>query len=174
MQATYYFACNLLLGLPPPAFLKNNATKKKKCKEMQLAGGFASGVQLPSRVSALGGRVGVELGRQSLLLPPPPPGRLGEEGGGRPDAGEGGFCWQLLSGGDRAAAAGADPAAQTMRGWGTCRHATAPGPRVRTRQPPPGSCSPPPSPEGVSGWPAPSAAETPRHRFRATPWPRAQ
>lgn len=54
--ATYYFACNLLLSLPPPAFLNHN--NKKKCKEIQLAGGFAFGVQLPSSVSALGGRGG--------------------------------------------------------------------------------------------------------------------
>lgn len=92
-------------------------------------------MQLPPSVSALAGgegAVGVELGRRRLLLPPPPPPlRLGEEGGGRSGRGGG---WVLLCNFSRlrasaraaAAAAAADGAAQTLRGWGTWRHASPP------------------------------------------------
>lgn len=94
MQATYCFACNLLLGLPPPAFLKNN---NKKCKEIQHAGGFAFGVQLPSSVSALAGREGWGLnlaGGASFCRRRRR--RLADSGkrvGDGRSAGEGGFCF---------------------------------------------------------------------------------
>ncbi|XP_004413562.1 PREDICTED: uncharacterized protein LOC101381712 [Odobenus rosmarus divergens] len=78
-----------------------------------------------------------------------------------------GSALQLLSRWESAAAA-ADWAAQTLRRWETCRHATPLGPRVRKRRPPLLPSPPYASPEGVSGGPAPRAADTLRHRFRAT------
>lgn len=56
-----YFATNLLFRLQlafRPATPFSLKIIIKKCKEIQLAGGFAFGVQLPSSVSALAGRDG--------------------------------------------------------------------------------------------------------------------
>lgn len=34
--ATYYFACNLLLGLPPPAFFNHNNKSAKKSSSLEV------------------------------------------------------------------------------------------------------------------------------------------
>lgn len=83
MQATYCFACNLLLSLPPPAFLKNNNLKMQR-NPVRWRFCIWRATSFKCERARREGEMGVELGRRCLLLPPPPPPRrLGEEGGGQ-------------------------------------------------------------------------------------------
>lgn len=161
--ATWFSACHPLLSLKIII---------KKCTEIQLAGGFCiwHATSFKCERASREGGWGLNLaGGASFCRRRRRLADSGRRVGDGRSAGEGGFALQLLSQWESAAAAAAaDAAAQTMRWWGTCGQGTPPGPRVRMRRPPLLPSPPQASPEGVSGGPAPRAADTLRHRFRAT------
>ena len=138
VQATYCFACNLLLSLPPPAFLKNNNLKLQR-NPVRWRFCIWRATSFKCERARREGGMGVELGRRCLLLPPPPPPpprRLGEEGGGQSGRRGG---WVLLC--------NFSPGASTRRrvqtgpprrcgGGGPAGTRLPPRPRVCMRRPP--------------------------------------
>lgn len=145
LQATYYFACNLLLAVPPAAFLKNSNKVQRnparlrfciwratsfKCERAGREGGrgrlnLAGGASCRRRLADSGKRVGAGRAR----------GRVRS-------------ALQLLS---RCASAAAADGAARRGGGGGPAGARRPPARVRTRRPPLPSLAPPRLPRGRVG-----------------------